>query len=83
MAGIYAFTSALGKLAILHSAPAFFGVVYPLAFSGVMLTGYPLSNPRPGAVLGARYRWGMIMGVFLAGSIFCHVYGMSLAPATY
>jgi len=83
VAGIYAFTSALGKLAILHSGPAFFGVAYPLAFSGVMLTGYPLSNPRPGPALGARYRWGMIMGVCLAGSIFCHVYGMSLAPATY
>jgi drug/metabolite transporter (DMT)-like permease len=83
VAGIYAFTSALGKMAILHSQPAFFGVAYPLLFSGLMLTVYPLSNPRPGPALGARYRWGLIMGVFLAGSIFCHVYGMSLAPATY
>ena len=41
VAALYSCTAALYKAAILHSAPAFFGVMYPLAFTGIMVTTYP------------------------------------------
>lgn len=83
VAVLYSCTAALGKLAILHSNPAFFGVLYPLIFSGVLLAGYPLSNPRPARTLIKRSRWGIILGLCLAAVIFSQVYGLKLAPAAY
>ena len=83
VAVLYSITAALGKMAILHSDPAFFGVVYPLIFSGVMLAGYPLSNPKPAKALLARSRWGIILGLFLAATTLSQVYGLKLAPAAY
>lgn len=80
---IYSFTAALGKLAILHSDPAFFGALYPLLFSGVMLAGYPLSHPKPARSLAARYRWGLLLGLCLAAATLTQVYGLKLAPAAY
>lgn len=83
VAVLYSITAALGKLAILHAEPAFFGVVYPLIFSGVMLAGYPLSNPKPAKALLARSRWGILLGLFLAATTLSQVYGLKLAPAAY
>jgi drug/metabolite transporter (DMT)-like permease len=83
VAAIYSCTASLGKLAILHSEPVFFGVAYPLCFSGVMLLGYPVSQPRPGPALWGRYKFGLVVGFCMAGSIFCHVYGIVRAPAAY
>jgi drug/metabolite transporter (DMT)-like permease len=80
---LYAFTSALGKLAILNSDPAFFGVLYPLLFSGVMLVGYPLSNPKPARTLFVRCRWGLMVGFCLAAATLTQVYGLKMAPAAY
>ena len=48
---IYAFTSDLGKLAIIHSSPVFFGVSYLVVFSGLLtpitltLTKKPIKLP--------------------------------------
>jgi drug/metabolite transporter (DMT)-like permease len=83
VAALYSCTAALGKLAILHSEPAFFGVVYPLLFSGVMLAGYPLSNSKPARALASRCRWGLILGLCLAATIISQVYGLKMAPAAY
>jgi drug/metabolite transporter (DMT)-like permease len=83
VAVLYSCTAALGKLAILHSEPAFYGVLYPLIFSGLMLAGYPLSNPKPARTLLARRRWGLILGLCLAATIFSQVYGLTMAPAAY
>jgi drug/metabolite transporter (DMT)-like permease len=83
VAVLYSCTAALGKLAILHSEPAFYGVLYPLIFSGVMLAGYPLSNPKPARTLVARRRWGLILGLCLAAAIISQVYGLKMAPAAY
>ncbi|MGQ9687578.1 MAG: EamA family transporter [Desulfobaccales bacterium] len=83
VAAIYAFTSALGKLAILHSEPAFFGVVYPTVVGGCLLLAYPLSPVRQGRLLARRWSAGLLVGLAVAGEIFCHVFGMKLAPAAY
>lgn len=81
-AALYAVTSALGKLAVLHSSPTFFGLFYPTVFGGVMLTGYPWSS-RPGRQLSRRLGWGLLVGGFLAISILCHFHGIQQAPAAY
>ncbi len=81
-AGFYAFTSALGKLAVLHSSPTFFGLFYPTVFSGFMLVGYPWSS-RPGRRLIKRPLWGVLVGCCMAASILCHFQGIHLAPAAY
>lgn len=83
VAAIYSVTAALGKLAILHSSPVFFGVFYPAVFSGLLLAGYPLTRVREGRVLKTRLFWGMVLGVAMTASIMCHVFGMALAPAAY
>lgn len=83
VAAIYSITAALGKLAILHSGPAFFGVFYPTVFSGILLAGYPLSRAREGRTLMARCGWGFLLGAVVAGSIMCHVYALNIAPAAY
>ncbi len=83
VAAIFSVTSALGKLAILHSEPAFFGVFYPMAFGGLLLTGYPFTRAREGKTLMSRYVVGIILGMVMAAGIMCHVFGLSLAPAAY
>ncbi|MGQ9920240.1 MAG: EamA family transporter [Desulfobacca sp.] len=81
-AGLYAVTSALGKLAVTQSAPTFFGLFYPTAFSAVMLAGYPLSA-RPGRQILQRPGCGLLLGACLAVSILCHYHGIQQAPAAY
>ena len=81
-AGLYAVTSALGKLAVLYSAPTFFGLFYPTIFSGFMVAGYPWSS-RPGIPLISRPFLGFLVGCCMAASILCHFHGISLAPAAY
>lgn len=83
VAAIYSCTAALFKLAILHSEPVFFGVAYPLAVTGVMLAGYPVSGLRLPATLASCSRWVVLAGFFLALSILCLAQGITLAPAAY
>lgn len=83
VAAIYSITSALGKLAIIHSEPAFFGVFYPTLFGGLLLAGYPLNRSREGKTLMSRYTAGILLGMAMAASIMCHVFGLSLAPTAY
>ena len=83
VAALYSVTSALGKLAILHSEPAFFGVVYPTAVGGSLLALYPFSRKREAQILTVRWAAGLLVGAAVAGEIICHVFGMSLAPAAY
>lgn len=81
-AALYAFTSALGKKAVLASSPTFFGLFYPTVFVGIMLSGYPLSS-RPGKQLVEQPFWGLLVGACMAASILCHYYGIQQAPAAY
>ncbi|MBM4288682.1 MAG: DMT family transporter [Deltaproteobacteria bacterium] len=81
-AALYAITSALGKLAVLQSAPTFFGLFYPTVFSGLLLVGYPWSS-RPGLQITQKPVWGLMVGFCMAVSILCHFQGISQAPAAY
>lgn len=83
VAAIYSFTSALGKLAILHSEPAFFGVFYPMAVGASLAAAYPFSRIRQARALKSRLVVGIFLGVAVAVQIICQVFGMALAPAAY
>lgn len=83
VAGIYACTAALFKLAILHSGPAFFGVMYPLAFTGLMVTAYPWNRVRLQPTLRAHGGRWLILGFCFALSCISLAGGMELAPAAY
>ena len=83
VAAIYSLTAALYKSAILHSAPAFFGVMYPLVFTGLMVTGYPWNRVPLRPALKGRLGWWLILGFCFALSSLALAGGMELAPAAY
>ncbi|MDI6889807.1 MAG: DMT family transporter [Thermodesulfovibrionales bacterium] len=83
---IYSFTSSLGKMAIEHSSPLFFGVTYftVLAF---FFTPVALSKGREG--IGGS--WGrqslphalLLPGIFYSLMVVSHMIAMSLAKVAY
>ncbi|MFZ5448883.1 MAG: DMT family transporter [Thermodesulfobacteriota bacterium] len=83
VAALYSFTAALYKAAILHSSPVFFGVMYPLAFTGLMVTAYPWNRVRLQPTLKAHPGWFLLVGFCLALSCLTLAFGMELAPAAY
>ena len=83
VAAIYSLTAALYKSAILHSGPAFFGTMYPLVFTGLMVTGYPLNRAPLRPALKGRLGWWLILGFCFALSSLTLAEGMELAPAAY
>jgi drug/metabolite transporter (DMT)-like permease len=83
VAAIYSFSAALYKSAILHSGAAWFGVMYPLMFTGLMLTGYPLNRAPLRPAIKRHPGWWLILGFCFALSSLSLAGGMELAPAAY
>jgi drug/metabolite transporter (DMT)-like permease len=83
VATLYACTAALYKSAILHSAPVFFGVMYPLAFTGLMVTAYPWKRVPLRPTLRAHGGRWLALGFCFALSCLSLAGGMELAPAAY
>jgi len=83
VAALYSCTAALYKAAIQHSGPAFFGVTYPLLFTGLMVSGYPWNRAPVATALKGRLGWWLILGFFFALSNLSLAGGMELAPAAY
>jgi drug/metabolite transporter (DMT)-like permease len=83
VAALYSVTAALYKSAILHSEPAFFGTMYPLVFTGLMVTGYPFSRVPLRPAIRIHPGWWLILGFCLALSCLALAKGMELAPAAY
>lgn len=82
---IYSLTAVLGKLAILHSSPLFFGIVYNLAFTALFLMLF-----SPGGTAGAAARAAgkspvaaVLLGVFLSLSVFSHMTAIAQVQAAY
>lgn len=82
VAAFYSVTAALFKLAILHSDPVFFGVAYPMTFTGIMLAGYPMTRERVMPPL-SRSGWWLVAGFCFALSSLCLAGGVKLVPITY
>jgi len=81
---IYAFTSTLGKLAILHSSPNFFGIVYYLILTVVMFVGLAFTGKTPGGILRTQTPvMALALGATAAVTIFSHMLAISLTQAAY
>ena len=81
---IYAFTSTVGKLAILHSSPAYFGIVYYLLFTGLMFAGLAFIGKRSGNILRTRTpAMALALGATVAVTIFSHMLAISLTQTAY
>ena len=80
---LYGVTSANGKLAILHSSPAFFAVVY---FVLLTLCVFVLALRRGFRTRDLRtlfFPGAMLVGIFVAAMIISHVIAISLTQAAY
>ena len=82
VAAFYSVTAALFKLAILHSDPIFFGVAYPMTFTGIMLAGYPMTRERVMPPL-SRSGWWLVAGFCFALSSLSLAGGVKSVPITY
>jgi drug/metabolite transporter (DMT)-like permease len=83
VAMIYSLTATIGKLAILHSSPTFFGVAYFLLFTLLVFSLFPLIPRAHVRNLFAKPFPGVASGLALAGMIFSHTFAISLIQAAY
>jgi uncharacterized membrane protein len=80
---IYSITSSLGKLAIEHSSPLFFGATY---FAAIVLLFTPIALYK-----GRRKSWWgqrlpqtlLLPGIFYSLMVISHMVAMSLAKVAY
>jgi drug/metabolite transporter (DMT)-like permease len=80
---LYSFTATLGKLAILHSSPRFFGVTYFPLLLLLLLCLFPLMPQSKLGNLVKRPIPSIISGLFFAGMVFSHTLAISLVEAAY
>ncbi|MEK6678620.1 MAG: EamA/RhaT family transporter, partial [Nitrospirota bacterium] len=80
---IYSITSSLGKLAILHSSPIFFGALYfiilALAFTPIVMFK---SRNNLGQII-KNYKYFGFLGFFHSLMVITHMVAMSLTQVTY
>jgi drug/metabolite transporter (DMT)-like permease len=81
---IYAFTSTIGKLAIIHSNPFFFGITYNMALAMLLTFFLPVAaNAEPVKNLVRRPIIGLILGALVATTIFSHMLAISMTNVAY
>ena len=81
---LYAFTSTIGKLAIIHSNPYFFGIIYNIALLMLLTLFLPAAaNAEPGKNLLRRPLIGLILGALVATTIFSHMLAISMTNVAY
>ncbi|GAB4419550.1 MAG: hypothetical protein OHK0032_15420 [Thermodesulfovibrionales bacterium] len=82
---IYSFTSSLGKMAIEHSSPIFFGVTY-IAVLTVLFTPIALYNGKDDLRLifkNGAFRSAILPGLFNSFMIISHMIAMSMTEVAY
>ena len=83
VAAVYSVTSAIGKVGVLHSSPAFFGIVYFCSLGAAMLVMVPLVPGTSVRSLGARPLAGLAVGAVYAVMVFSHMAAISMVQAAY
>lgn len=78
---IYSVTSTLGKVAIEHSSPIFFGFFYPLILTGV-LTVFITATGRARSVF-SKPKMFLPIGLATATMIFTHYLALSMTQVAY
>ncbi|MCX5847210.1 MAG: EamA family transporter [Deltaproteobacteria bacterium] len=81
---IYAFTSTIGKLAIIHSNPYFFGIIYNVALTMVMIAFIPVAvKAEPLKNMIKKPLIGLILGAIVSIAIFSHMLAISMTNVAY
>ncbi|MFC1863313.1 EamA family transporter [Thermodesulfobacteriota bacterium] len=80
---LYSFTATLGKLAIIHSSPQFFGAVYFILFTLFLICLFPFMSKGKLFNLFKMPIPGIISGLLVVGMIFSHTLAISLVEAAY
>jgi len=81
---IYAFTSTIGKLAIIHSNPYFFGTIYNTALTMIMILFIPVAAPAaPKKFMIQKPGVGVLLGAIVAVTIFSHTLAISMTNVAY
>jgi drug/metabolite transporter (DMT)-like permease len=85
---IYAFTSTIGKLAIIHSNPYFFGILYNTALAVLLTLFLPAFLPaaaiaEPARNLMSKLLIGLILGALVATTVFSHMLAISMTNVAY
>jgi drug/metabolite transporter (DMT)-like permease len=81
---LYAFTSTIGKLAIIHSNPYFFGIIYNIALLMLLTLFLPAAaKAEPVKNLFRRPLIGLILGALVATTIFSHMLAISMTNVAY
>jgi drug/metabolite transporter (DMT)-like permease len=80
---LYSFTATLGKLAILHSSPQFFGVAYFLLFTIFLICIFPFISYNKLNNLIKRPIPGIVSGLLIFGMIVGHTFSISMVEAAY
>ena len=81
---IYAFTSVIGKLAVLHSNPYFFGATYNILLALLMAALLPfVRKAAPLERFRKRPAAGLVIGAAVSISIFSHFLAISMVQAAY
>jgi iron complex transport system substrate-binding protein len=81
---IYAFTSTIGKLAIIHSYPYFFGILYNTALTMIIVLFLPVAvSAAPKRFMFKKPLVGVILGAIVAVTIFSHMLAISMTNVAY
>jgi len=80
---IYAFTSALGKLAVLHSHPFFFPLLYYLLLGAGLVLFLPFNRSARASRLFEKPLPGLLIGILGAVSVCSHMLAISQIQAAY
>jgi len=80
---VYSMTATIGKLAILHSNPYFFGVVYFVIFTVIMVSFFPVVSDVKLSHITERPWAGFVLGATVALMIFSHMLAISMVEAAY
>lgn len=83
VAFLYSITSTIGKLAIIHSSPTFFGFTYFLMFSFLLMAIFPLVPDARISNIVKRPVPAICSGMVLVIMILCHTLAISLIQAAY
>jgi len=79
---IYSFTSSLGKMAIKHSSPLFFGITYYAALA-ILFTPIVLYKRKSGKIEGRTILAVTLPGIFYSLMVISHMIAISLAYVAY
>jgi len=77
---IYSFTSSLGKMAIEHSSPLFFGVTF---FTALTISLTPIAFYKGGKFNGRAALSSLLPGFFYSLMVVSHMIAISLAKVAY